>query len=87
MTKVEINVTIINGTGGTYPLITPLKAIPIGIANIQPLPTFKAVDANTLLSRSSGEYIPVSGEVANHAVMKGKAVVSTPIRSKEPSSL
>jgi hypothetical protein len=35
---VETNVTIIKGTGGAYPLITPRSTTPNGIATPQPLP-------------------------------------------------
>jgi hypothetical protein len=34
--KVAIMVTTTKGTGGTYPLMTPLKAQPSGIATIHP---------------------------------------------------
>lgn len=89
ITKVEIKVTTINGTGGTYPLITPLKTIPSGIATTHPFPTLTIVDAMKLESspRSSGEYTFVSGEVANHADTNGKAVIKMAIMSNEPSEL
>ena len=71
---------MINGVGGTYPLITPRSAIPNGIlANTQPLATLDALDIITFVSLSSGEYTPVSGEVTIHAVMNGNAVIVLPI--------
>ena len=79
ITNVDNNVTMINGVGGTYPLITPRSAIPNGIANTQPLATLDAVDIITFVSLSSGEYTPVSGEVTIHAVMNGNAVIVLPI--------
>lgn len=85
MTNVEINVTIMNGTGGTYPLITPRKAIPNGMATAHPLTTFLAVEVIKLLSSvSSGEYVAVRGEVLNHAVTNGKAVSKTAKMSRSP---
>ena len=87
MTNVDNNVAMINGVGGIYPLITPRSAITNGIANTQPLATLDAVDIITFVSLSSGEYTPVSGEVTIHAVMNGKAVISTANKSSEPSAL
>mmetsp|Transcript_80 Transcript_80/g.184 ORF Transcript_80/g.184 Transcript_80/m.184 type:complete len:96 (-) Transcript_80:357-644(-) len=87
ITKVEINVTTINETGGIYPLMTPLKAIPNGTANTQPFPTFTTVDLTKLTSSplSSGEYTPVSGDVTIQEAMNGKAVTITAATSREPS--
>lgn len=89
MTKVEISVTIINGVGGTYPLIAPLKSIPSGTATAHPFTTIFPVETITLLSLevSSGEYTRVNGEVVNQAVTNGNAVIKTAHRSRSPLAL
>lgn len=89
ITRVEIIVTIIKGTGGAYPFNKPLITIPKGIATNQPFATFIDVDAAIFVSPplSSGEYTPVIGDVANHAVTNGNAVNNTPGKSNDPSAL
>ena len=67
-------------------MITPRRAIPNGIANIHPLPILIAVDDIIFVSLSSGEYVPVIGEVLNQLVINGKAVMNTATMSIVPSS-